>query len=178
MLNIGARLIKINIVRRGYENRPLRQQTPLVRRFDILREKRDEVLRQWLSDVESSPGAHKVRMSREERLGSLPRMLDEVIDLGCRDVDEVISTAGNMIMAIGSPAKALAVRRREQGYWATLLTDAIRLLERSILQMTEQNPIRIDLGSLFRGLQALNDLPGILLRESIRSFLAEPVALT
>ena len=167
----------VETLRRVHDTRPLRQRAPLVRLFDILREKRNEVLQQWLSDVEASPDAHKFRMSREERLGSLPRMLDAVIDLGCRDVDEVILTAGNIIMAISSPAKALGVSRREQGYWATLLTDEVRLLEKIILRIVEQNLIRIDLGSLFRDLQTLNDLLGILLRESIRSFLDEPVAL-
>lgn len=164
-------------LRRVHENRPLRQQAPLVRIFDILAEKRNEILQKWFSDVEASPDARRFRMSREERLSSLPRIIDAVIDLGHHDVDRIILDAGGIILAVSSPAKTLALSRRERGYWASLLTDEVRLLERIILRVVEQNLIRIDLGSLFRDLQILNDLLGILLRESIRSFLDDPVAL-
>lgn len=167
----------VNTLRRVYENRPFRQQAPLVRLFDIVAEKRDDILEAWLSHAESNPDARRLRMSRQERLSCLPRMLDSVIELRLLKGGEVTFNASDVVRLVTSDAKSYGRSRREIGYRATLLTDEFRLLERIILRVVEQNLIRIDLGSFFRDLQALNDLLGILLRESIRSFLDEPVAI-
>lgn len=167
----------VNTLRRVYENRPFRQQAPLIRLFDIVAEKRDDILEAWLSHVESNPDARRLRMSREERLSCLPHMIDTVIELRFLNAGEITLNANDIVKLVTSDAKSYGRSRRETGYRASLLTDEFRLLERIILRVVEQNLIRIDLSSFFRDLQALNDLLGILLRESIRSFLDEPVAI-
>lgn len=164
----------VETLRRVYGNRPLRQQAPLVRLFDIVKEKREEILEEWLADVELRPDSSRFRMSREERLSCLPLLIDAVIQLRRRTLDETILEAPDLAIFAISPAKKYGASRREQGSWATQLTDEVRLLERIVLRVIEQNLIRIDLNSLFRDLMALNDVFGVLLRESIRAFLDEP----
>jgi ActR/RegA family two-component response regulator len=150
------------------EGRPLRQQPPLVRVFDVLRERKDLVLRQWLSDVESDPDVGLIPMSAPDRLAYLPRILDAIIELGDGTRREIRS--GDLQWATMHGQK-----RRDQGYFATLLADEIRVVEKIVLQLVEQELLRIDLSLLFTDLQKINELFRLQQRETIRAFLEEPV---
>lgn len=157
----------IEKLRTVFDNRPLRQVRPLVRIFDTLSVNKEQVAKQWLEEVESDPDVRQLEMSLEERFAYLPEILDSVIALGTRGVEASIT-------ALGWAAKH-GEKRRHQRYFATLLADELRVLEKLVLQMVEQNLVRINLSLLFTDLQAINELFRLLQREAIRAFLEEPV---
>lgn len=158
----------VSKLRSVFENRPLRQQPPLVRIFDVIRENKDSISKQWLAEVGSDPDVLNLRMSTEDRLAYLPQVLDAVIDLG----EETSPIAMNVAL---SWANRHGQKRRDQGYFATLLADEMRVLEKAVLQVLEQNLVRLDLSRVFSDLQEINELFRLLQREAIRAFSEEPV---
>src|SRR6185437_17147017 len=99
----------VNTLRRVYENRPFRQQAPLVRLFDIVAEKRDDILEAWLSHAASNADARKLTMSREERLSCLPRMIDAVIQFRLFHGGEVAMNASDIARLAISEAKEYGI---------------------------------------------------------------------
>jgi len=136
----------------------LRQQAPLLRLAELIRENRQEILHDWLVSVDSTV---------EGTTESLAEVLDSVISNLQRAVENRSETDLE-------PAAAHGERRRAEGYRASSMVDELHALEKVVLIYIERNLMRVDLSALFQDLRTMNEVFRAQLSEAVRAYMAEP----
>jgi ActR/RegA family two-component response regulator len=136
----------------------LRQQAPLLRLVDLLRENRLAILHDWLVNVDS-PEAGTTE--------SFTEVLDSVI----RNLQRGLEHRSETDL---EPAAAHGERRRAEGYRASSMVDELHALEKVLLVYVERNLMRVDLSTLFQDLRAMNEVFRAQLSEAVRAYMAEP----
>ncbi len=135
-----------------------RQQAPLLRLVQLIRENRQEILHDWLTSVDS--GADGAGQSFAEVLDCLIRNLQRALE-NRPDTDL-------------EPAAAHGERRRAEGYRASSMVDELHALEKVVLIYIERNLMRVDLSTLFQDLRTMNEVFRAQLSEAVRAYMAEP----
>jgi ActR/RegA family two-component response regulator len=138
----------------------LRQQAPLLRLVDLIRENRQGILHDWLVSVDSAEVGTTESFS--EVLDSVIRNLQRGLDRGPQTDLE--------------PAAAHGERRRAEGYRASSMVDELHALEKVVLVYVERNLMRVDLSTLFLDLRAMNEVFRAQLSEAVRAYMAEPAS--
>ena len=136
----------------------LRQQAPLLRLVQLIRENRRGILHDWLIGMDSPV---------EGTTEAFSEVLDSVIhnlQRGARNPQETDL----------EPAAALGERRRAEGYRASSMVDELHALEKVVLLYVERNLMRVDLSTLFQDLRAMNEVFRAQLSEAVRAYMAEP----
>jgi YesN/AraC family two-component response regulator len=136
----------------------LRQQAPLLRLVQLIREKRQEILHDWLISADST--ADGTTESFAEVLDSVIRNLQRAVE--------------NRTETDLEPAAAHGERRRAEGYRASSMVDELHALEKVVLVYVERNLIRVDLSTLFQDLRTMNEVFRAQLSEAVRAYMAEP----
>jgi YesN/AraC family two-component response regulator len=136
----------------------LRQQAPLLRLVQLIREKRQEILHDWLISVDST--ADGTTESFAEVLDSVIRNLQRAVE--------------NRTETDLEPAAAHGERRRAEGYRASSMVDELHALEKVVLVYVERNLMRVDLSTLFQDLRTMNEVFRAQLSEAVRAYMAEP----
>lgn len=136
----------------------LRQQAPLLRLVDVVRENRADILRDWLASLDTD--------SRDDEA-----VFTEVLDSLIRNLE--LGSENATPPDLG-PATAHGERRRAEGYRASNMVDELHALEKVVLLYTERNLMRVDLSALFHDLRIMNDVFRAQLSEAVRAYMAEP----
>jgi ActR/RegA family two-component response regulator len=136
----------------------LRQQAPLLRLAQLIRENREEILHDWLVSVDSSAEGTTESFA-------------EVLDCHISNLQRAVENRPENDL---EPAAALGVRRRAEGYRASSMVNELHALEKVVLIYLERNLMRVDLSTLFQDLRTMNEVFRAQLSEAVRAYMAEP----
>jgi ActR/RegA family two-component response regulator len=136
----------------------LRQQAPLLRLVQLIRENREEILHDWLVSVDSSAEGTTESFA-------------EVLDCHISNLQRAVENRPENDL---EPAAALGERRRAEGYRASSMVNELHALEKVVLIYLERNLMRVDLSTLFQDLRTMNEVFRAQLSEAVRAYMAEP----
>jgi len=121
----------------------------------------------WFERVVNDKKITAVSMSREQRVGHLPKVLIDLVNrlrtfkpLGSR---ELVSAA----------AEQHGRLRRQQGYSAAMMVEESRMLQVSIFETLQKNLASIDFGILLNGVMTIADEVDSQLSQAMDSYIAE-----
>lgn len=159
-----------NIQRKVVNRQPYRAIVPQ-RATAIIREKRDHVVRQWLTNVMKSAEMGSVRLSRDSWSYFLPVLLGAAIEAAESRKPEL--SAADRALAI-----SLGEKRRAQGFSPAMLAEEFRLLLSVIGATIQENLLAVDLSLVIPDLLSMADFMNLMLRESLKvlSGLSEKVS--
>ena len=136
----------------------LRQQAPLLRLVDLIKENRQGILHDWLVSAD---------LAESGTIESFAEVLDSVI----RNLQRGLERRPEADL---EPAAAHGERRRAEGYRASSMVDELHSLEKVVLVYAERNLMRVDLSTLFHDLRTMNEVFRAQLSEAVRAYMAEP----
>ena len=131
---------------------------------DILERERGDTITDWLARVEAEPGLNSIPLSRADRTGHLPQLLNDVIvrlrlEIGTHaPISAAAATHGSL--------------RHKQGYTVALVVEESRLLQVSIFNMLHNNVKQIDFPSLLPSIITIADEVDAQLKQQMLRFMA------
>jgi ActR/RegA family two-component response regulator len=154
----------VNAVQRKLADRGNRQRPLPIRRISqVLRDKSNDIVEQWLKVVLSKPLLAAIPMSREERIDHVPELVLELVVRIESERDEPST------QALGA-AEAHGRNRFASGYTIPLLVLEARLFQRVVTTVLQSNLLAIDISSLIPDILQIGDSIAHLLEASIRAF--------
>lgn len=153
-------------------NRTKRRLVELRRVHAILQENKEEVIRRWLTTMESDPDISAIDLNTKARRNHIDGLIDAIVHNSAHPDGGVTSEMRKTAEVHGS-------RRFQQGYSLPLLVREARLLQDTIGQVIQENLLAVDISWLVPDLISIGHIIEELLEESIRAFIAEqtlPVA--
>jgi ActR/RegA family two-component response regulator len=127
----------------------------------IIRENRNEIVRQWLMDITRSSETRGAHLRRDSWSYFIPDLLASTIEAAECGKTELSADERAF-------AKSHGEKRREQGFSASMLTEEIRLLLHVIGATIQNNLLAVDLSHVIPDLLAMADFLSLMLRESLR----------
>jgi hypothetical protein len=129
---------------------------------DILEQKLDSTIHEWLELVEKEPDLIRIPLNFEERTGHLPKLLHDVI--------------ARLRLDKGSkaPISVAASRHGElrQGYTVAMAVEESRLLQVSIFSMLHKNVKRLAFDALLPNIVTIADEVDAQLKQQMIRFMA------
>jgi CheY-like chemotaxis protein len=123
----------------------------------------------WYERVKKDKKLTTVSMSREQRVGHLPRILIDLVRrlrafeaLGSREL-------------VSSAAEEHGRFRRQQGYSAAMMVEESRMLQVSIFETLQKNLACIDFSILLNGVMTIADEVDSQLSQAMDSFIEESI---
>jgi CheY-like chemotaxis protein len=121
----------------------------------------------WLARVERESELTSLPLSREQRTGHLPKLLQELVhrlrvprDLGTKSVSEGAVQHGKV--------------RHSQNYSVPMIVEESRILQVSIFQTLQNNLSTVDFSLLLTDVMTIADEVDSQLKQTIMSFMAQP----
>jgi YesN/AraC family two-component response regulator len=153
------------------ENREPRKMTNIERVAAILERDTTATITDWLDRVEREDELTRVPLSKEQRTGHLPNLLQELVhrlrvprELGTKQVSEAAVQHGKV--------------RRSQGYSFPMIVEEARILQVSIFHTLEKNLSTVDFSLLLRDVMTIADECDSQLKQTLTSFMAQAAAIT
>jgi ActR/RegA family two-component response regulator len=129
----------------------------------LLREKKDQIIEDWLQQVEADPELKTVSLDRQARINHAPVLLDEL----CR----CLESRHHCLSQPGVEAAANHGRvRYAQRYTIPMVASEARLMENCIAEHLQCNLLVLDLSSLITDTFLIADCFNLMLMDSIRAF--------
>lgn len=140
---------------------------PTRRLASIFKDNAEGIMAYVLDGMKTTPELAQFPLSDTERVGSLPAMLQSLIQAleRGRDHDR---------QELLRPAYAHGKTRREQGYTAPLIVEDTRCVDAAIVKTIEENLLGIDISELFPDWNLVHAMLQGQLKAAITAFLESP----
>jgi CheY-like chemotaxis protein len=137
--------------------------SPSKRTPGLILEKSDEIVQQWLNELQSDLRLASIKLTKEKLIDRFPQLIT--------DLAKLLETGATKI-----PAKSLrnaashGAERAKQGYTIPLLVTETRILNRVIGLVLQENLLSMNLSTLIPDALRVGEYLQALLEESIRAF--------
>ena len=154
------------VIREKLENREPRKMTNIERVAAILERDTTATIKDWLDRVEREDELTCVPLSKEQRTGHLPKLLQELVqrlrvprELGTKQVSEAAVQHGKI--------------RRSQGYSIPMIVEESRILQVSIFHTLQKNLSTVDFSLLLSDVMTIADEVDSQLKQTLISFMEQ-----
>jgi len=152
------------------KNRGVRKLTAIERVASILERETQATINDWLDRVDREEELTCVPLSKEQRTGHLPRLLQELVhrlrvprNLGTKQVSEAAVQHGKV--------------RHSQGYSVPMIVEESRILQVSIFNTLQKNLSSVDFSLLLTDVMTIADEVDSQLKQTITSFMGQAAAI-
>ena len=159
----------LGLIREKLQKRGLRKTTHPERVASILERDVMATITNWLTRVEREHELTCVPLSMEQRMGHLPKLLEELVqrlqiprDLGTKQVSEAAVEHGKV--------------RHSQGYSLPMMIEESRILQVSIFETLQNNLTTVDFSLLLMDVMTIADEVDSQLKQTISSFMEQTAA--
>jgi len=156
----------ITVIREQLLKREARKPTHIERVASILERDVAVTIQDWLDRVDVESELTCVPLSREQRMGHLPKLLQDLIhrlrvprELGTKQVSEGAVAHGKI--------------RRSQGYSVSMIIEESRILQVSIFRTLENNLRTVNFSLLLADVMTIADECDSQLKQTINSFMGQ-----
>ncbi len=158
-------------IREKLKNRGTRTLTNTERVASILERETPATIKNWLDRVDVEEELTCVPLSKEQRTGHLPKLLQELVhrlrvprNLGTKQVSEAAVQHGKV--------------RQSQGYSVPMIIEESRILQVSIFNTLQNNLSSVDFSLLLTDVMTIADEVDSQLKQTITSFIGQAAATT
>jgi len=158
-------------IREKLKNRGTRKLTNTERVASILERDTTTTINDWLERVDAEDELTCVPLSKEQRTGHLPKLLQELVhrlrvprNLGTKQVSDAAVEHGKI--------------RLSQGYSIPMIIEESRILQVSIFHTLQKNLSTVDFSLLLTDVMTIADEVDSQLRQTITSFMGQAAAST
>jgi DNA-binding response OmpR family regulator len=158
-------------IREKLRNRGTRKLTAIERVASILERETPATIKDWLDRVDGEDELTCVPLSKEQRTGHLPKLLQELVhrlrvprNLGTKQVSEAAVQHGKV--------------RQSQGYSVPMIIEESRILQVSIFNTLQKNLSSVDFSLLLTDVMTIADECDSQLKQTITSFMGQVAAAT
>jgi DNA-binding response OmpR family regulator len=159
----------VAIIREKLEKREPRKMTNTERVASILERDTTATINDWLTRVEREDELTCVPLSKEQRTGHLPKLLQELVhrlrvprELGTKQVSEAAVAHGKV--------------RQSQGYSIPMIVEESRILQVSIFETLRNNLSSVDFSLLLTDVMTIADECDSQLKQTLTSFMGQAAA--
>ena len=156
-------------IREKLKNRGIRKLTAIERVASILERETLATIHDWLDRVDREDELTCVPLSKEQRTGHLPKLLEELVhrlrvprNLGTKQVSEAAVQHGRV--------------RQSQGYSVPMVIEESRILQVSIFNTLQKNLSSVDFSLLLTDVMTIADECDSQLKQTITSFMGQTAA--
>jgi DNA-binding response OmpR family regulator len=156
-------------IREKLKNRGTRKLTSIERVASILERDTPATIKDWLDRVDGEEELTSVPLSKEQRTGHLPKLLEELVhrlrvprNLGTKQVSEAAVQHGKV--------------RQSQGYSVPMVIEESRILQVSIFNTLQKNLSSVDFSLLLTDVMTIADECDSQLKQTITSFMGQAAA--
>jgi len=155
------------LIQAKLNNRQLHPPTNPQRVAVILQREALSTIQDWLTRVERQEELTHLSLTREQRTGHLPKLIEELVErlrlipqkLGSNHVSEAAVQHGRV--------------RREQGYSIEMIIEESRILQVSIFDTLQKNLSTVDFSLLLHDVMTIADEVDSQLKQTIKSFMLQ-----
>jgi DNA-binding response OmpR family regulator len=158
-------------IREKLKNRGIRKLTAIERVASILERETLATIHDWLDRVDREDELTCVPLSKEQRTGHLPKLLEELVhrlrvprNLGTKQVSEAAVQHGKV--------------RQAQGYSVPMIIEESRILQVSIFNTLQKNLSCVDFSLLLTDVMTIADEVDSQLKQAITSFMGQAATTT
>jgi DNA-binding response OmpR family regulator len=158
-------------IREKLKNRGIRKLTAIERVASILERETLATIHDWLDRVDREDELTCVPLSKEQRTGHLPKLLEELVhrlrvprNLGTKQVSEAAVQHGKV--------------RQAQGYSVPMIIEESRILQVSIFNTLQKNLSSVDFSLLLTDVMTIADEVDSQLKQAITSFMGQAATTT
>ena len=158
-------------IREKLKNRGTRKLTNTERVASILERDTTTTINDWLERVDAEDELTCVPLSKEQRTGHLPKLLQELVhrlrvprNLGTKQVSDAAVEHGKI--------------RLSQGYSIPMIIEESRILQVSIFHTLQKNLSTVDFSLLLTDVMTIADEVDSQLKQTITSFMGQAAAST
>jgi CheY-like chemotaxis protein len=158
-------------IREKLTNKGVRKMTNPERVAAILERDTPATIKDWLDRVDGEEELTCVPLSKEQRTGHLPKLLEELVhrlrvprNLGTKQVSEAAVQHGKV--------------RQSQGYSIPMIVEESRILQVSIFHTLQKNLSSVDFSLLLTDVMTIADECDSQLKQTITSFMGRAAAST
>jgi CheY-like chemotaxis protein len=158
-------------IREKLQKRGIRKLTNIERVASILERDTPATIADWLFRVEGEDELTCIPLSRQQRTGHLPRLLQELVhrlrvprDLGTKQVSEAAVEHGRI--------------RSSQGYSIPMIVEESRILQVSIFHTLQRNLNTVNFSLLLTDVMTIADECDSQLKQALTSFMAQTESRT
>jgi DNA-binding response OmpR family regulator len=157
----------LGLIKSKLENQQLHAKTNPQRVAVILQREAPATIQEWLTRVERESELTCVPLTREERTGHLPKLIEELVhrlrvvpqNLGANHVSKAAIKHGLI--------------RKAQGYSIEMIIEESRILQVSIFDTLQKNLSSVDFSLLLHDVMTIADEVDSQLKQTIKSFMAQ-----
>jgi DNA-binding response OmpR family regulator len=160
----------VGLIREKLQKRGTRKAVTAERVAAILERDALPTIAAWLARVESEGELTHVPLTKEQRTGHLPRLLEELVHrlrvpraMGTKQVSMAAAEHGKI--------------RSSQGYSIPMIIEESRILQVSIFQTLQNNLSTVDFSLLLTDVMAIADEVDSQLKQTISSFMGQTAEL-
>jgi YesN/AraC family two-component response regulator len=138
-------------------------ESPSKQTSGLILEKSDEIVQQWLTELQSDLRLASIKLTKEELIDRFPQLVT--------DLAKLLETGAAKITAKSlKNAASHGAERAKQGYTIPLLVTETRILNRVIGLVLQENLLAMNLSTLIPDALKVGEYLQALLEESIRAF--------
>jgi DNA-binding response OmpR family regulator len=130
----------------------------------IIEQETQNTITEWLMRVDREPSITAVRLDYAERSAHLPQLFRDIV-ARLRDPSPLGTRAARSAAAVEH-----GLRRREQGYSASMMVEESRMLQVTIFQTLQDNLHKVDFSQVLVGVMAIADEVDSQLAQSMASY--------
>jgi len=156
----------IAVIRETLDKHKVRKQTNIERVASILERDTTATINDWLDRVDGESELTCIALSRDQRTGHLPRLLQELVhrlrvprNLGTKQVSEAAVQHGKV--------------RQSQGYSIPMIVEESRILQVSIFNTLQKNLKTVNFSLLLTDVMTIADECDSQLKQTINSFMGQ-----
>lgn len=156
----------IQVIHDQLDKREARTPTHVERVASILERDVEVTIQDWLDRADGESELTCVPLSKEQRTGHLPKLLQELVhrlrvprELGTKQVSEAAVAHGKI--------------RQSQGYSVSMIIEESRILQVSIFHTLEKNLSSVNFSLLLADVMTIADECDSQLKQTINSFMAQ-----
>ena len=161
----------VGLIREKLQKRGKRKTTNIERVASILERDASVTITEWLARVEREAELTCVPLSREQRTGHLPKLLQELVNR--LRVPRSLGTK-----AVSAAAVEHGKIRRSQGYSFPMIVEESRILQVSIFDTLQKNLSTVDFSSLLIDIMTIADEVDSQLKQTLVSFMGHAAGST
>lgn len=161
----------VSLINERLKKRALQEASRKERVTSILQRYSSATITLWLSKVESDGELTSVLLNREQRMGQLAKLIEELVHR--LRVPQVLGTK-----AVSEAAFQHGKTRRSQGYSITMIIEEFRILQVSIFETLQTNLNSVDFSSVLIDVMAIADECDSQLKQTIISFSGRTAKVT
>ncbi len=129
----------------------------------VLERELQATIDRWMKRVEEVPSLMEVRLSREERMGHLPQLIEDLIAR--------LQQEEEAERPVTTSAHDHGEVRFEQGYSVPMLVEESRLIQVSIFDTLRRNQAKLDLTRMMSGVVIIADECDAQLKDTVETFM-------